>query len=128
LHKLFGSDVDKGNHRNYTAACEELKQMTRSGNAQVAQIDTYLSDHSNNDNPKLKEKMQGPFLGLHTVPYTDGYTVPSDGYGTRTVTTLSLGLTVRCMVWIYPVLTVKRWLSQPCIRLYSANEYIESQI
>jgi hypothetical protein len=57
------------------------------------------------------------------MPYTDGYTVPSDAYGTRTVTTLSLGLTVRCTVRIYAVLTVKRRPSRPCIRLNGANEY-----
>jgi hypothetical protein len=63
-------------------------------------------------------------LGLRTVLYTDGYTVPSDGYSTRTVTTLSLGLTVRCTVRIYAVLTVKRWPSQPCIRLYGTQSQI----
>ena len=62
-----------------------------------------------------------PRLGLRTVPYTDGYTVPSDGYGNRTVRTLCLTLTVRCTVRIYAVLTVKRRLSRPCMRLYSAS-------
>ena len=31
-------------------------------------------------------------VGLRTVPYTNGYTVPCDGYGTRTVRSLSLAL------------------------------------
>ena len=29
-------------------------------------------------------------VGLRTMPYTDGYTGPSDGHGTRTVETLNL--------------------------------------
>ena len=31
-------------------------------------------------------------IGLRTVPYTNGYTVPCDGYGTRTIRSLSLAL------------------------------------
>ena len=59
-------------------------------------------------------------VGLRTMLYTDGYTVPSDGYGTHTVRTLSLTLTVWCTVRMYAILTVKRRPSWPCIRLYGA--------
>jgi hypothetical protein len=41
-----------------------------------------------------------------------------DGYSTCTIRTLSFALTVRCMVQVYVILTVKRWPSWPCIWLY----------
>jgi hypothetical protein len=48
------------------------------------------------------------YLGLHTMPYTDGYTVPYDGYGTRTIRTLGIAFMVQCMVQMYAVLTLQK--------------------
>jgi hypothetical protein len=57
------------------------------------------------------------------MPYTDSYTVPFDDYGTHTIRTLRLALTVWWMVQIYVLLTVKRRLLQPCIQLYGTLSF-----
>ncbi|KAF8532494.1 hypothetical protein JB92DRAFT_593553 [Gautieria morchelliformis] len=60
-------------------------------------------------------------IGMHTVPYIHGCTVPYYGHSTRTIKGLCAVLTVRYTVRFDTVYTVQIWPCTVCIRHASVN-------